>query len=131
MIVKRSHEQLNELLSEPVNFDLQQRVKYFSTNYMAGSISYLVLLENKKICGLLAYQQSYNYMKCYHIEYISLDKDYMGLSYASQMLDIFCQLAQGEKQAIAVGSLSPDGKSKIFPKLIKLTNLYKIELKIV
>jgi ribosomal protein S18 acetylase RimI-like enzyme len=105
--------ELNEftkLLNHPSQEDIELRIKYFIPNYANDHIHF-VAFDGPKIVGILALQLAYSHKNCFHIEYISVDKEYrdraIGTSLVSQAV-LFCKAKSAK---ISTGQYSEDGES--------------------
>lgn len=128
MILNINKSKMDDLLIKTENLDLEVRIKYFSFNLVQHYSNHIIALENNKIIGILAYQDSYNYPNCLHIEYISVDQEYQNKGISSLLLMELINLAKDLKMDIALGGLSQDGRSKVLPKLITLCEKYNVNL---
>jgi ribosomal protein S18 acetylase RimI-like enzyme len=122
--------QLNSYLNETVNLDLENRLKYFKHRYIDNQITHILALENKKIVGMLAYQQSFEHPNFIHLEFVTVDPEYQNQKISSNLLNEFVQNVKTNNCGVAIGSLSQDGRTKVYPKIKQLCEKYGIELKV-
>lgn len=130
MIRSVTHKQLDEFLSDSSNYDIESRIKYFNIKYITFYTHQIIALDNKKIVGILAYQNSYEHNNHLHIEFISIDPEYQNQKISSQLIHEFITIAKDNKNHVAIGSLSNDGRMKALPKIISLCELNNLSLKI-
>lgn len=107
------------LLGKEENMDVEKRIKYFMSTYMGDHIHFAAL-EGDKIVGLGALNYSldsqYN-PKCYHIEYISVDKDFRNQGLSKNILRPMVRFCFQNQASIKYGRVSEDGVKYVIDQL--------------